>query len=136
LEAYITHNEALRKADARYHKERDRRYAEVKSAEEKALKVKEEADKTALGLQRETQTYKDEKANLLREQINSERGIYATKTDLISATEKIEATIKPVLEYMSSQQGGIKGADKTLKYLVIVMTFVNTLIAIAISILL
>lgn len=76
----------------------DRRYNEVNIEKEKALKIKEEADKVALGLARDIQIYKDEKANELREQINSERGIYATK-----------AEIKPLAEYISSQQGRSSG---------------------------
>ena len=66
----------------RFEEERDRRYTEVKNAEEKALRIKEQADRDALGLAREIQTYKDEKANELREQINSERNLYPTKAQL------------------------------------------------------
>jgi vacuolar-type H+-ATPase subunit H len=118
------HLEALREADGRLHEaqragdallfaERDQRYAEVKAAEEKALKVKEEADKTALGLQRETQTYKDEKANELREQINSERGLYATKDDLANVSREVAALVKPLADYVSGQQGRSGGAAET-----------------------
>jgi chromosome segregation ATPase len=89
--------------------ERDRRYTEVKNAEEKALKIKEEADKTALGLQRDVQTYKDEKANELREQINSERGLYATKEDLTSAIREMNTLIRPLTEYVSAHQGASTG---------------------------
>lgn len=85
--------------------ERDRRYAEVADERGKALKIKEEADKTALGLQRDNQVYKDEKANELREQINSERGLYATKHDLDQMSEKWSATMTPVLDYISRNQG-------------------------------
>jgi len=116
IATYAAHNEAmrladdkLRAADERFFSERDRRYAEVKAAEEKALRVKEEADRTALGLQRENQQYKDEKANQLREQIGSERGLYASKTDLVAAMDKIGATLTPVVQYVSTQQGGSKG---------------------------
>lgn len=109
IDTYAAHNEALREAEQRFQSERDRRYAEVKSAEEKALRVKEEADKTALGLQRENQQYKDEKANQLREQIGSERGLYASKNDLIAAIDKVGATMTPVLQYVATQQGGSKG---------------------------
>jgi len=98
-----------RQADARLAAERDQRYAEVKAAEEKAIKVKETADAVALGLQRETQTYKDEKANELRSQIERERGTYATKDDLTSAVREINATIKPLAEYISGA-GGRSGA--------------------------
>lgn len=103
------HLEALRKADGEFYDERDRRYLEVNIEKEKALKIKETADLAALGLAREIQTYKDEKANELREQIANERGMYAKKEEVnkdISATiEKIEATVKPLVEYVLSQQG-------------------------------
>jgi hypothetical protein len=109
IETYAVHNEALRNAEARFQDERDRRYAEVATEREKALKIKETADLAALGLAREIQTYKDEKANELREQIGSERGHYATKDDLIAAVEKLEETIKPIAGYIASQQGRIGG---------------------------
>ena len=70
----------------------DRRYAEVNIEREKALKIKEEADKAALGLAREIQTYKDEKANELREQISSERNLYVTKAELESAIRELKAS--------------------------------------------
>ncbi len=95
LEAYIEHNEALRLAEERFQAERDRRYSEVKSAEAMALRIKEEADKTALGLQRDNQQYRDEKGNELRAQIERERGTYITR-----------AEFKPVADYVTGQQGG------------------------------
>ncbi len=88
------HLEALRHADHNFLEERDRRYAEVNIEREKALKIKETADLAALQLAREIQSYKDEKANQLREQINSERGLYATNKD-----------IEPVKAYISGQTG-------------------------------
>jgi hypothetical protein len=103
------HLQALREADLRFDAERDRRLTEVAVEREKALKIKEEADKTALGLQRDNQIYKDEKANELRSQIERERGSYATQTDLKGAVEKMEALVKPIAEFVSSQQGGSKG---------------------------
>jgi hypothetical protein len=88
------HLAALRTADMRFEEERDRRYSEVNIEREKALKIKETADLAALQLAREIQSYKDEKANQLREQINSERGLYATNKD-----------IEPIKSYVSSQTG-------------------------------
>ncbi len=98
LPAYVAHNEALREAAKEFDAERDRRYTEVKNAEEKALRIKEQADRDALGLAREIQTYKDEKANQLREQINSERVTYATKSDLQGLSDKVEALLRPLLD--------------------------------------
>lgn len=50
-----------------------------------------EADTKALGIASEGQTYRDEQSNRLREQINSERGIYATKAELQAAMREIVA---------------------------------------------
>lgn len=99
------HFTALRVADRRFYEERDRRYAEIATEREKALKIKETADLAALSLAREIQTYKDEKANDLRTQIERERGSYATQNDLRGAIEKIEATLKPLIEFVTQQRG-------------------------------
>lgn len=106
LREYI---EAVHWWERKLWEERDRRYAEVALEREKALKIKEEADKAALGLAREIQTYKDEKANELREQINSERGHYASKNDLMVSMDKIDAQLKPILSYVASNQGRDRG---------------------------
>ena len=86
--------------------ERDRRYLEVSIEREKALKIKEVADLAALQLAREIQTYKDEKANELRTQIERERGNYATRADLLALGEKLEATVKPLAEFVARSRGG------------------------------
>jgi hypothetical protein len=100
------HLEALRSADADLAAERDRRYAEVKAAEEKALRVKDTADRDALALARQAQTYRDEQANKLREQINSERGLYATKEDLAALADKLDVALKPIVEFVAGYRGG------------------------------
>ena len=101
------HLAALREADLRFDSERDRRLMEVNAEREKALKIKETADLAALELAREIQTYKDEKANELRSQIERERGGYATKDDLHNSIREVQATIKPVIEFVSQYQGGM-----------------------------
>jgi hypothetical protein len=106
LDTLAVHLADLRAADQALLAERDRRYAEVKVEQEKALRIKDEADKVALGLQRDTQQYKDEKANELRSQIERERGEYVTRSDLASAVEKLEIIIKPLASYVPAQQGG------------------------------
>jgi hypothetical protein len=83
----------------------DRRYAEVAVEREKALKIKEVADLAALELARQIQTYKDEKANELRSQIERERGSYATQQDLKGATDKLEAIIAPLLANLAASRG-------------------------------
>jgi len=93
-------------------RERDRRYHEVDIEREKALKIKESADETARILVAENQAYKDEKANELREQISSERGIYATKDE-----------IKPLLGFVNSEQGNRRGigTSASVLYAVVVV---------------
>ncbi len=105
IDTLAVHHDVIRQAEVRFQEERDRRYAEVATEREKALKIKETADLAALGLAREIQTYKDEKANELREQINAERGHYASQGDLTAAVAKIEETIKPLAAYVASQSG-------------------------------
>ena len=98
---YVTVREHLEILEA----ERDRRYAEVNIEKEKAIKIKEEGDRRALELQAETQKYKDEKADDLRNQIEQERGNYATKDDLTVLGDKLEAIIGPLRDYVITQRG-------------------------------
>jgi hypothetical protein len=102
--------------DSRYREvgaERDQRYAEVKAAEEKALKVKETADLKALDLASQIQTYKDEKANELREQISSERSLYVTRSELSSAVRELQAAIKPLAESVQNTTGRTVGSAES-----------------------
>ena len=117
-----------KEAQQRFDTERDRRYDEVSKEREKALKIKEEADKAALGLAREIQIYKDEKANELREQINSERGLYATKPDLAALGERIDATLRPLLSFMAAQQGEKGGRLSTQNLIIAMIGVAGTLI--------
>ena len=90
----------------KFEAERDRRYSEVSIEREKALKIKEVADLRALDLKSEIDKYKEEKANNLREQISSERGLYATKEDLGSLSEKMDTAVKPLADFVSRARGG------------------------------
>ena len=90
------HLAALREADRRFYEERDRRYAEVAEARAEALKIKEEADKVALELARQIQTYKDEQHNGLLQQLDRDRAKSVTQAELKAAVEKLEATIDPL----------------------------------------
>jgi len=130
VETFAAYTEALRRMEDRLHSERDRRYSEVKAAEEKALKVKEVADRDALDLARQIQAYKDEKANELREQINSERGLYATKHDLQSVAEKLDAVIKPLADYIAVDRGRGAGMNSSWQILVAAVGLIFTLLSI------
>jgi len=130
VDTYAAYNAMLWSTQARFEAERDRRMSEVSQEREKALKIKEEADKAALGLAREIQTYKDEKANELREQIGSERGLYATKSDLTAAIEKVGAELKPITDYIAADRGRGLGISSAWAVLVGVVGLIVGLIAI------
>jgi vacuolar-type H+-ATPase subunit H len=127
LEAQIQFERLLSEAN-------DRRYYEVNVEREKALKIKETADLAALQLAREIQTYKDEKANELREQISSERGLYATHADVVATTEKLEALIAPLATFVNAQQGRTIGAASQWTYLVGGLGAISTLILLFLAI--
>jgi hypothetical protein len=103
------HLEILRAADLRLADERDRRYTAVDLEREKAQDIKNLADQRALDLASDIQHYRDEQANRLREQINSERGLYITKTDHEALIARIDALIKPLAEFVAAQQGRLLG---------------------------
>ena len=128
-----THLKALRKADERFYSERDRRYAEVAVEREKALRIKETADLAALQLAREIQTYKDEKANELREQISSERGHYASKEDLTGQLNTIMAVMDPIRTYVAGQQGQSKGIGLTAQTLLQFVFAAAAIVAIGVA---
>lgn len=101
------HLEALRQAD-------DRRYAEVAAERDKALKIKEAADEKALQLAAQIQTYKDEKANELREQINKERSLYITRDQLDAAVKEIKTAMVPLQEAQALTRGSNSGQKALL----------------------
>lgn len=114
IETYFAHNEAMRISEEKFQAERDRRYTEVNVEKEKALKIKETADLAALSLARESQVYKDQQADIMREKNLSASGIYATNADLALVVEKMEKALKPLVDYVSSQKGVISGNQLTM----------------------
>jgi vacuolar-type H+-ATPase subunit E/Vma4 len=96
----------------------------LREADQRAIQIKETADAEALDLARQIQTYKDEKANELREQINSERGLYLTRTEYLAQhqslvdrvdsqtqalIDKMDSSLKPLNEFMLGQLGQNSG---------------------------
>jgi vacuolar-type H+-ATPase subunit E/Vma4 len=109
--------------------ERDRRYAEVGLEREKALKIKDEADRRALELAREIQSLKDEQANRLREQIASERGLYATHAELKSLEEKLYASLRPLLDFVAGSTGRDRGLGISWQVLVAAIVVAGAVVA-------
>ena len=140
---YKVHNEAMRTAERRFNEERDRRYTEVNVEKEKALKIKETADLTALELARESQMYKDERNDQMRETNLKETGIYATRDDLavlFSKSEKSLAAVvdemknalKPMIDHIAADKGSQLTIGRIIGYTVaigaimgIIFSFLN-----------
>ena len=108
IQTYAAHNEAMRRESQRFEDERDRRYTEVNIEKEKALKIKETADLAALSLARESQTYKEQQNDALRDKNLSESGVYATNDSLSKVAENIRASTE------ASIQGLAKATAKTI----------------------
>jgi len=121
---YRVYAEALRDADREFATERDRRYAEVNVEKEKALKIKETADRDALDLARERQREKDAQSDALRDKTLSQSGIYATNVDLglaidslkksqESAIHELVTKLQPFIDIVTQQQGSTKTTEGT-----------------------
>ncbi len=130
LETWAAHSKDMREMQDKLDAAHDRRLVEVQLEREKALQIKDRADDKALELARDIQSYKDERDNRLREQITSERGLYAQKSDLQAAVEKIEAQLKPVNDYISQSQGTRAGVNSSWQTLVAVGTILVALLTI------
>ncbi len=91
----------------------------LRTADQTALDIKEREREKALELSRQAQLYRDEQANKLREQINSERGLYATKEEL-----------KPIITYIAGQQGRSGGLTASWGIFVGVLGLAGTIIGI------
>lgn len=102
IETYAIHADALRKAEQRFEDERDRRYTEVNIEKEKALKIKETADLAALSLARESQTYKEQQNDALRDKNLSESGVYATNASLSKVADDIRASTDVAIQGLAA----------------------------------
>lgn len=140
IEAYVCHNEALRLADEKFQTERDRRYTEVGIEKEKALKIKEIADLSALELARESQVYKDERNDQMRETSLRSNGMYATRDDLAAVFAKSEkalalvidelkAVLKPINEHIAADQGSQMTIGKMFAVVAVTGTIVGVVVA-------
>lgn len=135
IDTLAVHLDALRLADERFNDERDRRYTEVNIEKENALKIKETADLAALSLARESQTYKEQQNDALRDKNLSESGVYATNASMSAMGDDIRKStslaieglaaqtaktlgdfmteIKPYMTHQNQQQGQAQGSQIT-----------------------
>lgn len=143
LEAFSIYCEAIRIADEKFRTERDRRYTEVNIEKDKALQIKQKADEEALKLARESQAYKDQQTDQMREKTLTSSGIYATHADVALVAEKMgksinqvaermEAALEPLAKYVATQQGSAQGTTLTKGNMYAMITAVTAIIVAAI----
>jgi vacuolar-type H+-ATPase subunit H len=122
--------EALRQADNRLRDALRDSDTKLREADQRALTIKETADSEARKLSRADQTYKDEQANKLREQIASERNLYVRQEDLAAVVERVDALIKPMTAFMSAQAGRSQGFGSAGNLVYVVVGLILTVIGI------
>lgn len=132
--SYILHNESMRIMETKILEERDRRYAEVNVEKEKALKIKETADLAALSLARESQVYKDQQADVMREKSLAASGVYATNADVQAMGAKFEESLKPLFEFINAQKGGKQGSVETTGKVAAFATIAISVVAIVVTV--
>lgn len=89
----------------------DRRLSEVKVENEKALIIKNTADKDALSLARESQTYKEQQNDALRDKNLQDSGVYAKNSDVAQMIGDLKKSLDPFLDYVTAQQGGAQNGN-------------------------
>lgn len=105
LATFKEYSDARALAEERFADERDRRYTEVNIEKEKALKIKETADLAALSLARESQTYKEQQNDALRDKNLQDSGVYAKNSDVAQMIGDLKKSLDPFLDYVTAQQG-------------------------------
>lgn len=113
------YEDSIEKWRYRFYEERDRRLTEVGVEREKALKIKEEADKAALELDRQIRAYKDEKQNEFRGALDDLSQKMATRRELEDTKGTIQVALKPLVDYVSAQQGRSQGIGVSANILVV-----------------
>lgn len=122
-------------ANRRFEDERDRRYTEVNIEKEKALKIKETADLAALSLARESQTYKEQQNDALRDKNLQDSGVYAKTSDVAAMFNDLTKKLDPFLTYVTAQQGGAKQGDSIWNKTTTLIASIVAIAALAYSVL-
>lgn len=112
IETLKEYLDAKAEGQARFEDERDRRYTEVNIEKEKALKIKETADLAALSLARESQTYKEQQNDALRDKNLQDSGVYAKTADVAAMFDNLTKKLDPFLTYVTAQQGSSNQGEK------------------------
>lgn len=145
VETYAAHNEAMRIEAQRFEDERDRRYTEVNIEKEKALKIKETADLAALSLARESQTYKEQQNDALRDKNLADSGVYARTADVDASIEKLGKSfnaqfdslltkLEPFMNGTIQQRGQQQGSQITKANLYAAIGIFATIAAVVVAV--
>lgn len=104
----------------------------IRADDQRALQIKEVGDGKALDLQKETQQYKDEKANELREQISNERGAYLTRLEFNTSHQALIDKIDALTTRIAATEGRSGGLNQGWVWLLGAIVAIGTIIGIAV----
>lgn len=127
VETLYLHNKELRKADIRFNTEQDRRYSEGASLRAEALAIEKNSTSKALDLARESQAYKEQQADAMRDKTLGESGLYATSANVSAGLRELEETffkalnklvidLKPLTDFVAQQKGASALTTKQLAW--------------------
>ena len=90
----------------RFENERDRRYTDLRAADQRALQIKETADATALTLAAALQAEKDERKNDVLARWDSDRNTFLTRSEYNTAHQNLIERFEASLAVLNAAQSG------------------------------
>lgn len=122
----------------RFEDERDRRYSDLRAADQRALQIKEAADATALVLAAELQKEKDERKNDVLARWDADRNTFMTRVEYNTAhqnlIERFEASVAVLSAGQSGQAAGTSAVQTFRQNQIAIVTLVIAVAAIVVTI--
>lgn len=122
----------------RFEDERDRRYSDLRAADQRALQIKEAADATALVLAAELQKEKDERKNDVLARWDADRNTFMTRVEYNTAhqnlIERFEASLSALGAGQSSQAAGTSAVQTFRQNQIAIVTLFIAVAAIVVTI--
>lgn len=91
----------------RFEEERDRRYTELRAADQRALQIAEQKDDKALVLAAQLQAEKDERRNDILERWSEDRGTFVTKDEYAAAHQTLVEKFEDLKARLDKGTGGL-----------------------------
>lgn len=122
----------------RFEDERDRRYSDLRAADQRALQIKETADATALVLAAQLQAEKDERKNDVLARWDEDRNTFMTRVEYNTAyqnlIERFEASVAVLSAGQSGQAAGTNAVQTFRQNQIAIVTLFIAVAAIVVTI--